>query len=201
MLRGIFDKCLVLASSGLNGELQRRNARRAGGNSSQWFTPEEAAVAGALAKLIVPRDEVSPGIDDICPLGQTAVTVLDKMVAENPDKQRHYSRGLVAFDYWAFGERARGFADLSTEDQARLLRAAQEQYDRRPAGSSSIAKLRRAFEALIQARKGIFQAEKFYPIIRNDCLRIFYTSSASWACLQYDGPPMEMGYPSLIRPR
>lgn len=201
MLRQLFEKCLVVASPGFNGELQRRNGRRARGNSPGWFIPEEAAVAAALAKLIVPPDEDSPGIDDICPPGQTAVTILDKMVAEHPDKQRDYSRGLLAFDYWALSRRRRGFADLAAEDQASLLCAAQARHDRRPVRSSSVAKLWRAFDILIHARKGIFHAERFYPVIRNDCLQIFYTSSASWAWLRYDGPPMDTGYSSLVRPR
>jgi hypothetical protein len=39
-----------------------------------------------------------------------------------------------------------------------------------------------------------------YPVIRNDCIQIFYTSQVSWVWLGYDGPPMEKGYSNLIQP-
>jgi Gluconate 2-dehydrogenase subunit 3 len=199
MLRKLFDKCLALASPGFSRELDNRNERRAA-TSSQWFAPQEAAVAWALAKIIVPAGDGSPGIENISP-DQSALASLDKMVAEDSQRQQLYSHGLLAFDHWALTEHKRGFADLSTEDQINLFRAVQERYDNRVAESSSIAKLRRGFESLIYARKGIFHAERLYPAIRNDCLQIFYTSSVSWTWLQYDGPPMEKGYPSLTRPR
>jgi Gluconate 2-dehydrogenase subunit 3 len=200
MFRRLFDKCLALASPGLSKELDRRNARRAV-NPSQWLVPEEAAVAWALAKIIVPSADGSPGMEDISRPDQTAVALLDKIVAEDSERQALYSHGLLAFDHWALNESGCEFADLSVEQQARLFRDAQQRHDAQVTGTSRIAKLRRAFEALIWARKGVFHAERLYPIIRNDCLQIFYTSSISWTWLQYDGPPMDQGYCSLTQSR
>lgn len=199
MLRGLFDKFLALASPGFSRELRSRNASRTGG-SSQWFTRQEAVVALALARIIVPDGDGSPGIDSISP-DQGAVTLLDGMMVGDSHRQLLYSYGLLAFDRWALIECGSGFADLSTEDQIRIFRMAQERRNCYSAGVSSLAKMRRAFDALIYARKGIFYADKLCPIIRNDCLEIFYTSQASWTWLQYDGPPMEKGYPSVTRPR
>lgn len=199
MLRRLFDKCLELASPGFSRELRRRNASRAAG-SSQWFTVQEAAVAWALARIIVPNGDGAPGIENISP-GQSAVALLDKIVAEDLDRQQRYSHGLLAFDRLALSTRGRGFADLSTEGQIDLFRAVQERHDSRAVGAASNTKMRRVFDAFIYARKGIFHAERLYPVIRNDCLRIFYTSSVSWTWLQYDGPPMDDGYCSFTRPR
>ncbi len=200
MFRRLFDNCLALASPGFSEELHRRNARRSA-NSSQWFVPEETAVAWALAKIIVPSADGSPGIEDISRPDQSAVALLDKIVTENSEKQALYSRGLLAFDHWALSESGQVFSDLSVDDQTNLFRAAQQRHDARVADASRTAKLRRAFGEVIHARKGIFHAERLFPTIRNDCLQIFYTSSVSWAWLQYDGPPMDEGYCSLTRPR
>lgn len=200
MFRRLFDKCLALASPGFSKELHRRNSRRAS-NGLPWFVPEEAVVAWALAKIIVPSADGSPGIEDILRPDQSGVAWLDKIVAEDSQKQELYSYGLLAFDHWALSESGRAFADLPVEHQADLFRAAQQRHDSRAAGTSRISKLGRALEALISVRKGIFHAERLYPIIRNDCFQVFYTNSASWAWLQYDGPPMDEGYCSLTRPR
>lgn len=200
MFRRLFDKSLALASPGFRKELHRRNVLRTR-NESQWFVPEEAVVVWALAKIIVPSVNGSPGIEDLSRPDQTAVALLDKMVAEDSEKQVLYSHGLLAFEFWALAEHRRVFSDLSVEHQVDLFRSAQQRYDARVADTSRTAKMRRAFEAVISARKGIFHAERLYPIIRNDCLQIFYTSSVSWAWLQYDGPPMDNGYCSLTRPR
>lgn len=200
MFRRLFDKCLALASPGFSNELHSRNTRRAA-NASQWFVPEEAAVAWALAKIIVPSGDGYPGIADILRPDQSGVALLDRIVADDSYKQTFYACGLLAFDHWALSESGRVFADLSVEHQADLFRAAQKGHDSAAAGTSRTAKLRRAFEALISARKGTFHAERLYPMIRNDCLQIFYTSSVNWAWLQYDGPPMDEGYCSLTQPR
>src|SRR5271154_1129768 len=105
-LNSLFNTCLARVSRDFTAELSRRDAGR-GGNSLNWFTPEEAAVAEALAKIIVPSDENSPGIDEISVLGESAITLLDKMVAESPGSQQFYSQGLLAFDCWARKEYAR----------------------------------------------------------------------------------------------
>jgi hypothetical protein len=200
MFRKLFDSCLALSSPGFSKELHRRNARRSA-NVSQWFVPEEAAVAWALAKIIIPSGDGSPGIENLSRPDQSAVGLLDKMVSEDSEKKALYSYGLLAFDHWAMAKSKRGFAELSVEHQAYLFRAAQQRHEARVTDTSRLAKLRRAFEALIYARKGTFHAERLFPIIRNDCLQIFYTSGVSWAWLQYDGPPMDEGYCSLTRPR
>lgn len=196
----LLNACLALALIDFNKELGRRNAGR-GGNSLQWLTPEEAVVAEALAKIIVPSEEGSPGIDEVCIFGPSAITSLDKMIKESPGRQHFYSRGLLSFDIWALKEHGCKFGGLSTDQQTTLFRAAQEINDSSQANTSRIAKVWRRFRTLTQTRRGTFYAAALYPMIRHDSLQIFYTSRASWTWLEYDGPPMEKGYSNLTRRR
>jgi len=196
----LFSASLALVSRDFNAELARRDTRR-GKNSFLWFTPEEVAVVEALSKIIVPSEQDSPGIDEVSILGESAITSLDKMVAESPDRQRFYSPGLLAFDRWALKEQGHSFLELSTDQQTSLFQAVQEKYDHWWAQTSAVAKVQRGLNAIFHAGRGVFHAARLYPIIRNDCMQIFYTSSASWAWLQYDGPPMDKGYCSLTQPR
>jgi hypothetical protein len=199
ILKKLFHAGLALASRGFNQELIRRDARRNG--DSLQFTPEEAVIAEAIAKIIVPSGEGAPGIDQVSLPDEKAISLLGKIVAQSPDKQPFYSRGLLAFDRWALQEYGSSFAGLSTELQTALFREAQEKYDRWEVETSSLAKIQRGFRAIVYAGNGRAHAAKLYPIIRDDCLQIFYTNRISWAWLNYDGPPMDKGYPSLTQPR
>jgi hypothetical protein len=184
-----------------NRELERRDGERKE-KSGQWLTPDEAAVAEALAKIIVPSDEESPGIDEVCVLGPSAITVLDRMVRNCSNRQYFYSRGLLSFDIWAWRLHGGKFVELSTEQQTNLFRTAQEISDRWKSPPSLIAKLWRRFGApFAEVSNGTFYAALLYPMIRGDSLRIFYTSRVSWVWLEYDGPPMEKGYAKLTEPR
>ena len=182
-------------------ELARRDARRLG-SSGQWLTPEESAVAEALAKIIVPSDDESPGIDEVSVLGPDPITSLDKMIRNCSNRQYFYSRGLLSFDIWALREHGYKFVELSANQQTSLFRVAQEINDAWKTKPSLLKKLWRRFGApFAEVRRGTLYAAVLYPMIRDDSLQIFYTSQVSWIWLGYDGPPMEKGYSSLTRPR
>lgn len=182
-------------------ELDRRNAQRSA-NPGQWLMPEEAAVAEALGKVIIPSDEDSPGFDEVCVLGSSAITSLDKMIRNCADRQHFYSRGLLSFDVWSLRKYRRRFVEISTEQQIDLFREAQEINENRNGNSSVLMKFWRRFGApFTGVRAGTLYAGELYPMIREDCIQIFYTSRVSWVWLEYDGPPMEKGYSDLIRPR
>jgi len=182
-------------------EVDRRNVQRLS-NSSQWLTPEEAGVAEALAKIVIPSDEESPGIDEVCGPGPSAITSLDKLIKNCSYRQGVYSHGLLAFDVWSWRKHRRKFVELSTEQQTNLFRAAQEINENQQANHSVITKLWQRFGApFVEVRRGTSYAAVLYPIIRADSLQIFYTSRVSWVWLEYDGPPMEKGYSNLIQPR
>ncbi len=191
---------LTSAPSAFNTELGRRNAVR-GRNSFQWFMPEEAATAEALAKMIIPSEEGSPGIEEVSIFGPSAITLLDKLIKASPESQLFYSRGLLSFDIWAVKQYRHEMAELSTEQQAGLFRVVQQAPDICKGSQTPVAKMRRRFHSVMQARKGLSYAAMLCPMLRDHCLQIFYTSRVSWTWLEYDGPPMEKGYPSVVRPR
>jgi Gluconate 2-dehydrogenase subunit 3 len=194
------DTYLASVTRGMNVELARRNAKR-GEENLRWFTPEEAAVAEALAAIIVPSDKETPGIEDVGVLGPPAIVALDNLVVKSPYSQDLYLRGLLSFDIWAQSRRGCKFAELPKEDQIMLFRAAQHNYERWTAGGSGLKKAWRRLRAISPAKNGSFFAAQLYPQLRGDCLRVFYTSRVSWTWLQYDGPPMDKGYSSLATPR
>lgn len=191
---------LAIVSRGINEELVRRDAER-GRNTLRWFTPEEAVVAQALATILVPSDEETPGIDDVGVLGPPAIVALDNLVTACPHRQHLYSRGLLSFDAWALKERKCKFAEMPKEDQIMLFSAAQRIYEAWTTGAPAIMKAWHRLRAITQGRNGSFFAAQLYPQIRDDCLQVFYTNRVSWVWLDYDGPPMDKGYPSLIEQR
>ena len=191
---------LAIESDGINKELARRNAQR-GGNSLRWLTPDEAAVTEALAGIIVPSDEETPGLEEVCVLDEPAIVRLDKLVEASSYRQQAYAYGLLAFDRWALSEHGRRFVELTKEDQTALFRTAQQMFEGWAGDVPAIRKAWRRLRAIMQTRKGLFFAGQLYPQIRSDCLQVFYTSRVSWVWLEYDGPPMEKGYPSVTTPR
>jgi len=192
--------CVVVASRGIDKELARRDTER-GHGTFRWFTSDEATVAEALANIIVPSDEETPGIDEVDVLGPPAIVTLDNLVMASAERQYLYSRGLLSFDTWALNQRGCKFAEMPKEDQTRLFRVAQQIYEGWTASGSATRKAWRRIRAITQAKDGSLLAAQLYPQIRNDCLQVFYTSRVSWVWLDYDGPPMDKGYPSVFEPR
>lgn len=200
-LRRIGSKCfnalLAAVTRGMDEELARRDGER-GRHHLRWFTPEEAAVAEALARVIVPSDEEAPGIDEIDVFGPPVILALDNLVVASPRRQHLYSRGLLSFDVWALKKHGCKFAAMTKEDQKAMFMAAQEINESMTLGPSTFAKDCRKFHATLIARNGSLSAADLYPQIRNDCIQVFYTSRVSWVWLEYDGPPMDKGYPKLL---
>jgi hypothetical protein len=190
----------AIQSRGVNRELVERNARR-GNSSFRWFTLEEAAVAEALGRIIVPSGEETPGWDEVGVLDAPAIVTLDRMIAASPERQLAYSRGLLSFDIWALEQHKCRFAEMSQEDQIALFRAAEQFNQQHPGKTSALRRVWRRFDAITQVSKGVFYAARLQGQIRIDCIQVFYTSRVSWTWLEYDGPPMEEGYRSLVEPR
>lgn len=194
------DICLAAATRDMIKALACRDTE-CGVKNLRWFTPDEAVVAEALATIIVPSDEETPGIGEVCVLGPPAIVALDNLVATSSYRQQLYSRGLLSFDTWALKERGSKFSEMPKEDQIMLFRAAEHIYEGWTASGSGMRKAWRRLRAISQARNGSLFAAQLYPQIREDCLQVFYTSRVSWVWLHYDGPPMEKGYPNLVERR
>lgn len=191
---------LRVASRGLDKELASRDAARVH-SLVQHFTADEAAVAEALANLIIPSDDDTPGIDDVCVLGPSTLESLDKLIASSPERQGLYCRGLLAFDSWALRERQCKFAAMTKEDKNRLLKSAQLIYEEWTLPAPAVKKAWRRLRIVILGKGIPFLAGQLYPQIRSDCFQVFYTSRVSWIWLEYDGPPMDQGYPHLTARR
>jgi hypothetical protein len=166
----------------------------------RWFTPEEATVAEALASIIVPSDDETPGLSDVDVLGPSAISALDRIVAGSKEKQVLYSRGLLSFDLWAIDQLGCKYADLSVIEQTKIFKAAEEDFEGQMTGHA-MGKAWRRISGITQVANGKFFASQLYPEIRSDCFRVFYTSRVSWVWLEYDGPPMDQGYLRLDRHR
>lgn len=194
-LRFLKGTYLAMATSGMNAKLASRDAQR-GKDGRQWFTADEATAADALATIIVPSDEKSPGFEDVGVLDPPGIVALDRLVAASWYSQFLYSRGLFALHIVAIKKHKRGFAELSKLEQTRLLETAQQVYE----SWSSPSALKRGLHkvrSVVQARNGWYFVAQLYPQIRNDCIQVFYTSHVCWTWLGYDGPPMDEGYPHL----
>ncbi len=192
--------CLAIATRDMNKDLVCRDSER-GRSTFRWFTPHEAAVAEALANIIVPSGEDTPGIEDVGVFGPPAIVALDNLVATSSYRQQLYSRGLLSFNAWALKERRCRFAEMSKEDQIVLLRAAQQVYEGCTEKGSTIRKAWRRLRAIAHMSNGWYYASQLYPQIRDDCFQVFYTNPVSWTWLDYDGPPMDEGYPKLAARR
>ena len=191
---------LAVSAPGMKEELARRDKAR-GGHGLQWLTPEEAECAEALARVIVPSDEETPGLAEIDVFGPPAAVALDGLISASGYLRYLYARGLFSFDLWARKTHECKFAAMKKEDQVAMFAAAQQIAESLAAGGSKWANVSKKIRATIMAGNGSFFAAKLYPQIRSDCLQIFYTSRVSWTWLGYDGPPMDKGYPSVVEPR
>jgi hypothetical protein len=192
--------CLSLATYRVNKEKVRVEKER-GSQRFRWFTADEEIVAEALARIIVPSDEETPGVEDVGVLDRSAIVALDHLVIQSSHRQELYALGLLSFDVWAQNRYRRKFAELPTEDQRALFSDAQHIYEQWTEAVPLPLKLRRRLQAILQAKDGSLFAAQLYPQIREDCLRVFYTSRVSWVWLEYDGPPMDKGYPNLSERR
>ena len=113
------EKCMQNRSPKRMNEVQRRNKLRPG-KKNKWFVHEEAALVEAIASLIVPSDEETPGADEMDVLGSSAVSVINSLVANCTERQTVYAGGLIAID--EFSERIHGskFLDLPVPSQTEL---------------------------------------------------------------------------------
>lgn len=87
----------------------------------QFLTEEEARLLAAFVDTLLPRTETPGGLDVKVDL------FLDKVFAEayDPDSQQRIRKELAAFDAEANRQFGQAFADLSAEDRADFLRAAE----------------------------------------------------------------------------
>lgn len=85
----------------------------------RFFNLQELATVGAIADLIIPADEHSPGA------GATGVAgFIDSMISESPEEvQTSWRRGLAAVEEMSRQKFSTGFTAARPEQQSSLLKA------------------------------------------------------------------------------
>ncbi len=177
----------------------RRRDRIRTGEPGRWFTPEEEALVHALACVIIPSTEDVPGAADMDIIGTSAVRQIDALVAGRPGDHGRYARGLLAIDELAVRSYGGPYEALEASQQSALLSTV-EALHRQLTDPSRSGLLRRLHQAASMLGAGGAAAE-LYPSLITDTQRVFYSSEVAWLWLEYDGPPMPLGYDSLDVPR
>lgn len=158
-------------AAGVWRSLRRRSpgpgAREGGGVARElWGSPESTALLLAVANAIVPREGEAPGAGEIDLLAR-----LGPWVELLPQRARFYGQGWPEFE-----------------------RAVREQVRFRgpdPDPESLHAQLADWF-ASYQAAPRRSPRAYFFEVLRQDVLRVYYSSPEGWAALGYSGPPHRM---------
>jgi Gluconate 2-dehydrogenase subunit 3 len=168
--------------------------RERSAGATNWFTPTEYRLVEALVSVILPSDEHGPGAREA-----GVADRLNRLLAQTPTRQPLYARGLRSFDLQACREMGRSFPELSPGNQVSFLRKL-ESVAAGPSVSSSVAS--RIGDRMMRLYyKWRFPAASFLSEFVDDTMKAFYTSPVAWQWLDYDGPPMPLGYLDPIRPR
>jgi choline dehydrogenase-like flavoprotein len=168
----------------------------------RWFTLEEAELVSVLASLIVPSDEDAPGAAEIEVLGTPAVRQIDTWVASDRERQRLYTRGLVALNELAQRRYNARFVDIPAATQRELLAALDAlRRGRLDSNTSGPGKVRRHVMQLYGMWEGSSAAIDLFAAVVSDTFKAFYSSEVASIWLDYDGPPMPLGYPTPTLPR
>jgi len=191
---------LFMSSSHRRKELAGRTRERAK-DADHWLTAGERAAIAAMASVIVPSSDDTPGANEMDVLGAPAADRLDEWVRASPAKQVLYARGLIAFDQLARRRGGTSFSDLTSEQQHRLFTLVDAASRRRHRETSLPGKVQKKLELIGTMVTGWAVAVDLFPTLVQDVLTAFYTNEVSWAWLGYDGPPMPEGYTDLEHPR
>jgi choline dehydrogenase-like flavoprotein len=191
-------KLVFLLPTGRRSEMKRRESQRPG-DQGRWFTPDEGELVNALACVIIPSSADVPGAADVEILGTAAVRQIENLVAARQADRRAYARGLIAVDEMA--RRAHGctFTELGDDEKIGIV-SVMESFHRRDVDPSRSGLARRLTHATGMWH-GSSAAADLYQVIVSDTQRVFYSSEIAWLWLEYDGPPMPLGYESLETPR
>ena len=170
-----------------------RRERRVTADPARWLTDEERGLAEALSAAILPSDADGPGARE-----EAAAQKIETSLAGSPDRQAVYIRGMRALDRSARRRAGRPFAQLSEDARVAFLRELDE---------VSEARFRSALGRRLPGRLLLlytlwrFPEVDFLKQFADDVFVAFYTSPVGWQWLEYDGPPMPLGYLDPLRRR
>ncbi|MDH3531937.1 MAG: GMC oxidoreductase [Gammaproteobacteria bacterium] len=195
-------RVLFLCRTGRRSLMKRRESQRPK-VEGRWLTPEEGDLVDALACVIVPSSEDVPGASDMDVMGAPALRQIDSLLAARRASHLVYARGLIAVDEMAQAVHGRRFVDLAADKKLEIVSSIESLHRRRvdPSRNALQQRLLRKLAHLWGMWRGWSAAADLFPMIVSDTLKVFYSSEVAWLWLQYDGPPMPLGYESLEIPR
>ena len=132
-------------------------------------------------------------------IGASAIRQIDRLVSTRRASRPVYARGLIAVDEMARRMHGRGFAVLADDEKVSVVSAMESIHSR--GADPSLGRLRRRLAHAAGMWRGASAAAELYPVMVSDTQRVFYSSEIAWLWLQYDGPPMPLGYKQLDVPR
>jgi hypothetical protein len=176
--------------------LATRSAREHGpgrpDDSGRLLTPRQRQLLEQLALIVIPKDESGPGASDA-----NVVATIEARLTYAPSRRALYLRGLDGFDAAAKKRHGVSFEALTAQQQAELFEDAVHPRITGIArfGGSVGWKMFRLYHAVRHPHA------QLVPVLIQDVFEAFYTHPVSWEWLQYDGPPMPLGYPDVTRHR
>ncbi len=163
-----------------------RRERRPTSDAACWLTNEERSLVESLSAVILPSDADGPGAREA-----GAARKIEAAVAESPDRQAVYIRGLRALDRLATRRAGRPFANVAGDAQIALLREVEGVAEARSRSARAWRLPHRLIDLYMLCR---FPEVEFLEQLVDDVFVAFYTSPVGWSWLDYDGPPMPLGY-------
>jgi hypothetical protein len=170
-----------------------RRERRAGADRASWLTDQERNLAEALSGLILPSDADGPGAREA-----DAARTIEASLAGSPDRQAVYIRGLRALDRLARRRAGRPFTNVAEDAQIALLREVEATAEARSRAARAWRLPHRVIDLYAFCR---FPEIEFLTQFVDDVFVAYYTSPVGWKWLDYDGPPMPLGYLDPLRRR
>ncbi|MGE5277656.1 MAG: gluconate 2-dehydrogenase subunit 3 family protein [Acidobacteriota bacterium] len=170
-----------------------RRERRVAADPARWLAEEERVLAEALAAVILPSDGEAPGAREAA-----AARKIETSLAGSPALQAVYIRGLRALDRIARRRAGRPFVTLAEDARVALLRDLEKVSEARFRSGPA---RRLPSRLLLLYTLWRFPEVEFLKQFADDVFVAFYTSPVGWEWLEYDGPPMPLGYLDPLRRR
>ena len=143
--------------------------------------------------MILPSDAYGPGAREA-----DAARKIEASLTGSPGRQAVYIRGLRALDALARRRAGRPFANVAGDAQIALLREIEGAAEARSRSARALRIPHRLIDLYMLWR---FPEVEFLDQLVDDVFVAFYTSPVGWQWLDYDGPPMPLGYLDPLRRR
>jgi hypothetical protein len=156
------------------------------------LTSHQRQLLEVLALIVIPNDESGPGANEA-----NVVATVEERLTHMPSRRALYLRGLEGFDATAQKRHGVSFHALTAPQQVELFEDAAQPT------LTGIARLGgKAGWRMARLYRGVRHPQTLLvPVLIQDVVEAFYTHPVSWEWLQYDGPPMPLGYPDVTQNR